>query len=52
MDNLDHLVSSIGELHDSMRRAAVGSVNKMLTFRNWLIGRYIVEYEQKGRDRA
>lgn len=52
MNNFDHLVSSIGSLHDSMRRAAVGSVNKMLTFRNWLIGRYIVEYEQKGRDRA
>lgn len=52
MDNFDHLVSSIDSLHDAMRRAAVGSVNKMLTFRNWLIGRYIVEYEQKGRDRA
>lgn len=52
MNNFDHLVSSIGSLHDSMRRAAVGSVNKILTFRNWPIGRYIVEYEQKGRDRA
>lgn len=52
MDNFDHLVSSIGTLHDSMRRAAAGSVNKILTLRNWLIGRYIVEYEQKGLDRA
>jgi hypothetical protein len=24
----------------------------MLTIRNWLIGRYIVEYEQKGEDRV
>ena len=52
MNNFDHLVSSIGNIHDSLRRAAVGSVNKMLTFRNWLIGMYIVEYEQDGRDRA
>jgi len=52
MNNFDHLVSSIDRLHDSMRQAAVGSVNRMLTFRNWLTGRYIVEYEQKGRDRA
>jgi predicted nuclease of restriction endonuclease-like (RecB) superfamily len=50
--NFEQLASSIDSLHESMRRAAVGSVNKMLTFRNWLIGRYIVEYEQKGRDRA
>jgi len=51
-DNFDRLVSSIEELHDSARLAAAGSVNKMLTIRNWLIGRYIVEYEQNGRDRA
>ncbi|MBD0333346.1 MAG: cytoplasmic protein, partial [Chitinophagaceae bacterium] len=27
-------------------------VNTALTFRNWLIGYYIVEYEQSGKDRA
>ena len=35
-----------------MRGAAAASVNKMLTIRNWLIGMYIVEYEQNGEDRA
>jgi predicted nuclease of restriction endonuclease-like (RecB) superfamily len=28
------------------------SVNRNLTIRNWLIGQYIVEYEQNGEDRA
>ncbi len=52
MQTFEHLVASIDNLHDSIQRAAVGSVNKMLTFRNWLIGRYIMEYEQRGSDRA
>lgn len=41
-DNFDHLVLSIEKLHDSTLRAAAGSVNRMLTLRNWLIGWYIV----------
>ncbi len=28
------------------------AINKLLTIRNWLIGFYIAEYEQKGEDRA
>lgn len=32
--------------------AATRSINRLATLRNWLIGCYIVEYEQKGRDRA
>jgi hypothetical protein len=27
-------------------------VNSVYTMRNWLIGHYIVEYEQHGEDRA
>lgn len=50
--NFEQLAVSIGQLHDTMRHVAVGSVNRMLTFRNWLTGRYIVEYEQSGSDRA
>ena len=50
--NFEHLVFSIEKLHDSARQSVAGSVNRMLTLRNWLIGRYIVEYEQNGRDRA
>ena len=33
-------------------RSAVQAVNLRLTLRNWLIGHYIVEYEQHGSDRA
>jgi hypothetical protein len=42
----------IGRVHEAMGRVAVGSVNRTLTFRNWLIGRHIVEYERSGSDRA
>ncbi len=31
---------------------SVKAVNRMATIRNWLIGFYIVEYEQNGSDRA
>lgn len=29
-----------------------GAVNQLMTLRNWVIGYYIVEYEQEGSDRA
>lgn len=32
--------------------AAVKAINRMQTMRNWLIGYYIVEFEQHGKDRA
>ena len=32
--------------------SALKSINRMLTMRNWLIGYYIVEFEQKGKERA
>ncbi len=35
-----------------MQKSAVNVVNQMLTIQNWLIGYYIVEYEQNGKDRA
>lgn len=31
---------------------AKGAVNQLLTVRNWMIGYYIVEYEQHGQNRA
>lgn len=48
----DKLVTSIQNTHDGLQRAAVKAVNKSLTVRNWLIGLYIVEFEQNGQDRA
>lgn len=54
MDNLTlaTLAERIGLLHDRTSRAAAQEVNAWLTIRNWLIGWYIVEYEQQGYDRA
>src|SRR4029079_13747631 len=38
--------------HDELAVQASHAVNAGLTLRNWLIGFYIAEYEQKGTDRA
>ncbi len=48
----DLLVNSIKETHVGFQQYAAKSVNLSLTLRNWLIGFYIVEFEQKGEDRA
>ncbi len=50
--NFNDLRNSIQQVSDSMRRSAILSVNTHLTVRNWLIGFYIVEFEQRGEDRA
>ncbi len=46
------LIKAITQAHTSLQSSAVKAVNKYLTFRNWLIGYYIVEFEQNGEDRA
>ena len=46
------LSESVIQTHQSAQQSAVKAVNKMATLRNWLIGCYIVEYEQKGSDKA
>ena len=46
------LSESILQTHLSAQNTAIKAVNQMATLRNWLIGCYIVEYEQKGSDRA
>lgn len=48
----DKLVINIQNTHDGLQRSAIKAVNQSLTVRNWLIGFYIVEFEQKGEDRA
>lgn len=48
----DNLAQNILAVHHSARNYAKNAVNQALTIRNWLIGFYIVEYEQKGCDRA
>lgn len=48
----DLLVNTVKETHVGFQQYAAKSVNLSLTLRNWLIGFYIVEFEQKGEDRA
>lgn len=50
--NFDLLTNTILETHTTLQQSAVKAINTHLTIRNWLIGFYIVEYEQKGDDRA
>lgn len=46
------LASIIQTTHDAALSSAVRAINRMQTMRNWLIGYYIVEFEQHGKDRA
>jgi predicted nuclease of restriction endonuclease-like (RecB) superfamily len=48
----DILLDGIGYINGSTQAAIAKAVNQVLTVRNWLIGAYIVEYEQNGEDRA
>ena len=50
--NFDLLVHTIHDTHTTLQQSAIKAINKHLTIRNWLIGFYIVEFEQKGEDRA
>ena len=45
-------VTSIVQIHHQANEFALKAVNMGLTLRNWLIGHRIVEFEQKGQDRA
>lgn len=49
---LKTLVSSIQSINTALRDNAAKAINKSVTARNWLIGYYIVNYEQHGEDRA
>lgn len=46
------LVDSIGNTIEGARRRAIQAVNDELLKANWEIGRYIVEYEQHGNEKA
>lgn len=50
--DFDSLIKAIIQVHERLQFQAVKAVNACLTLRNWLIGCYIHEYEQKGKDRA
>ncbi|MEI7728893.1 MAG: PDDEXK nuclease domain-containing protein [Verrucomicrobiota bacterium] len=47
-----HLIKAIDSASQQLQRRAVTAVNQALVIRNWLVGAYIVEFEQQGEDRA
>ncbi len=47
-----NLIEQIGNLLHAGRQKAAVSVNTILVQTYWQIGRYIVEFEQKGNERA
>ena len=50
--DFNKLADRIQQVNDIFQQGAVRSVNVHLTIRNWVIGFYIVEFEQNGSDRA
>lgn len=50
--NFDNLIQNIATTDNVLKIEATKAINKALTARNWLIGLYIVEFEQNGEDRA
>ncbi|MCQ2246549.1 MAG: PDDEXK nuclease domain-containing protein [Bacteroidaceae bacterium] len=50
--NFDSLVSQIEQTNEALQNNARIVINRHVTAKAWLTGYYIVEYEQKGSDRA
>jgi len=51
-NDFEKLINNVHQTHCLLQENAIKAVNFNLTVRNWLTGYYIVEYEQKGKDRA
>jgi hypothetical protein len=52
MKDFRNLIATVEQVHLNLLASAANAVNKSLTIRNWLIGYFIVEFEQNGEDRA
>lgn len=52
IQNYSNLITDLASLIEQGRKAAVRYVNITLVTTYWLMGRRIVEYEQKGKERA
>lgn len=50
--DFNSLVEVINDAHKKLSKRAAKAVNICLTFRNWIIGYYIYEFEMRGSDRA
>ena len=51
-NNLEYLATNIQQTNSFFLNKVQRQVNTALTLRNWIIGYYIVEYEQSGKDKA
>lgn len=51
-ESFELLAQNIHSVNQLLRQSAANAINKHVTCRNWLIGYYIVHYEQNGSDRA
>ena len=51
-DNLEQLIITIQETNEYFLKQVQKQVNTAFTLRNWMIGFYLVQYEQQGKDRA
>jgi len=51
-NNFDELIDNVYQTHCLLQQTAQKTVNHFLVIKNWMTGFYIVEYEQKGEDRA
>jgi predicted nuclease of restriction endonuclease-like (RecB) superfamily len=52
LKNLEQLAFAIQQTNAYFLNKAQQQVNTALTIRNWIIGCHIIEFEQKGKDRA
>ena len=52
INNIDNLTNSISQTNTFFLDKVQKQINTAMTLRNWIIGYYIVEYEQSGKDRA
>ena len=50
--DFEKLITTIITTSSHLQQSAVKAVNTHITLRNWLIGFYIIEFEQNGEDRA
>ena len=50
--NYHALITAISDAHRQAQAGAAGAVNRHLILRNWLVGAYLIEFEQIGEDRA
>ncbi|MDA3800380.1 MAG: PDDEXK nuclease domain-containing protein [Kiritimatiellae bacterium] len=52
LESYNNLVSTISEIYTAGQSEAIAAVNSQMVGTYWRIGKYIVEFEQQGKERA